>query len=310
MKQRKKHMIFGVVLCLLLFMAAPLAAEEPLRCTVSCDSSSGAPIGGVEFRIYRVASVEKDLSYTLIGDFKDLAVSLKDLSAAETKAVAETLAAYVARDGITPTDRAVTDANGNAEFPETSAKLESGLYLILGDAAEIDGKTYVFEPILLPLPYREAAADAPLYDVMVSPKLGERVDADSLSAVKIWKDDGSDRPEKIEVQLLKDGALYDTQALNAKNSWRYTWTNLPAGSDWQIVEKEVPVGYTVLIRREQTTISVTNTAESGKKDPSESETSSGKLPQTGMVWWPIPLLAFAGLVLLLLGLIRHRRHGE
>lgn len=30
------------------------------------------------------------------------------------------------------------------------------------------------------------------------------------------------------------------------------------------------------------------------------------LPQTGQLWWPVPLLAFAGLVLILLGLLRRK----
>lgn len=299
--------LFSVIFAFFLLISAPLAAEDGLRCTVSCKTDTDAPIVGMEFRIYRVASVAEDLSFAPTKEFADYAVVLNDLNAAETKATAETLAAYVARDKIMPLDRNVTDANGNAEFPKTVAELEQGLYLIIGSAAETAGKRYFAEPILIALPYQEPDDDAWLYDVMVFPKISEGTLTDHLSVVKIWKDNNaSSRPKKVEVQLLKDGEVYDTQTLNAENNWRYTWNDLSPDCDWQIVEKEVPLNYTVLIGREGNTVSVTNTAQSGGgKDPS-SGNSGGKLPQTGMLWWPIPILAIAGMVLLLLGMICRR----
>ena len=33
------------------------------------------------------------------------------------------------------------------------------------------------------------------------------------------------------------------------------------------------------------------------------------LPQTGMLWWPVPVLLCAGLLSLLIGISRRRRHG-
>lgn len=33
----------------------------------------------------------------------------------------------------------------------------------------------------------------------------------------------------------------------------------------------------------------------------------GDLPQTGQLWWPVPLLAILGVFMLLVGIIRHRR---
>jgi LPXTG-motif cell wall-anchored protein len=32
-----------------------------------------------------------------------------------------------------------------------------------------------------------------------------------------------------------------------------------------------------------------------------------KLPQTGQLWWPIPMLVCAGLLLIIIGLLRRRR---
>ncbi len=32
----------------------------------------------------------------------------------------------------------------------------------------------------------------------------------------------------------------------------------------------------------------------------------GKLPQTGQLWWPVPVLLLAGLVLVIVGLLRRK----
>ncbi len=37
--------------------------------------------------------------------------------------------------------------------------------------------------------------------------------------------------------------------------------------------------------------------------------SGGKLPQTGQLWWPVPMLVFAGLLCIVVGLIRRRGAG-
>ena len=34
------------------------------------------------------------------------------------------------------------------------------------------------------------------------------------------------------------------------------------------------------------------------------------LPQTGQLWWPVPLLAVAGMALVMLGLIVNRRNSD
>lgn len=35
----------------------------------------------------------------------------------------------------------------------------------------------------------------------------------------------------------------------------------------------------------------------------------GDLPQTGQLWWPVPILAIAGLMLMIAGIIRRRTGG-
>lgn len=113
------------------------------------------------------------------------------------------------------------------------------------------------------------------------------------------------RPAFIEVQLLRDGRVFDTVRLREENNWSHTWTGLDADFAWSVVETAVPAGYTVRVERAGITFVLTNTRPE-PEEPEEPETPGGKLPQTGSLWWPVPVLALAGLFLLLLGWGRRR----
>ena len=164
------------------------------------------------------------------------------------------------------------------------------------------------------------------------PKIGTTYTPPSPAArevrvLKVWSDAGNEekRPESITVQLLKDGAVYDTVTLSAENNWAYTWTGLPQSEngrpiDWQVAESAVP-GYTVAITEEGVTFRVENTYQPDQPDnpdnpdiPDEppplgpgDQPGEPTLPQTGALWWPVPLLAAAGLLLLTAGLLLRRR---
>jgi len=65
---------------------------------------------------------------------------------------------------------------------------------------------------------------------------------------KVWKDDGIGRPAGITVHLLRDGEVYDTVILSAKNNWSYAWENVDKRYEWS-VEEEVPEGYVATYRK-------------------------------------------------------------
>ena len=75
----------------------------------------------------------------------------------------------------------------------------------------------------------------------------------SVSVNKVWNDNNDQdglRPDEIEVELLKNGqGTGKTVTLNAGNSWRETFDNLPINEDGQkitytVKEVNVPEGYT------------------------------------------------------------------
>ena len=151
----------------------------------------------------------------------------------------------------------------------------------------------------------ETAPDSPDYN-MVSRKV-----------LKIWDENGYeiDLPKEVTVDLLKDGEVFDTVTLNADNLWRYTWEELDAGCNWSVVEREMK-DYSVSVTREGITFVITNTYNPDDPDPKPTPTPTPppdkppedpKLPQTGQLWWPVPMLVCAGMLLIIIGLLRRRR---
>lgn len=267
----------------------------------------GMDFPGVEFRLYRVADVAETGDLALTGDFAEYPVSLKNLDSSGWRALAQTLDAYAARDGLMPLKVIATDQSGQAVFEQLSV----GLYLVTADCYERDGYIYTPEPFLICLPdekngqWEYDVASACKFDSEYIPSDNNTV---SRKVLKIWKDDGNEkkRPEEISVQLLRNGEVYDTVTLNDSNNWRYEWTNLDESFKWQVTEYKTPENYTVSVSREGITYVMTNTYQSERPGTPETPGKSGipgntRLPQTGMLWWPVPLLAFAGLLLFLIG---------
>jgi len=120
--------------------------------------------------------------------------------------------------------------------------------------------------------------------------------------VKLWKDTGytENRPESITVDILKDGVFIESQELSESCSWSYRWTVPDDGAVWQVVEREVPEGYTVTVSDNGNTFLLTNiTIYSEQISPQTG---------TGPVVWQYSLsMCVAGGVLLLLAVQRKER---
>ena len=262
---------------------------------------NGRGFSEVTFSIYRVADISEDGTYTLTGDFAQYPVRMENLDSSGWRALAQTLDAYAARDEIASLMTRQTGPDGSFQI----TGLSTGLYLISGGQYIDEDIVYTPEPMLVSIP--GLAADGTwTYDIDVSCKF-EREDTTDLpvsrKVQKVWKDDGNEekRPNEITVQLLENGNVVDTVVLSRANNWEYTWNGLDSSSKWQIAEEGVPDGYTVTTTQEGNIFVLTNTYP-GKQPPT--------LPQTGMLWWPVPLLAFSGLLLIVAGLVVRRRQRD
>ena len=159
-------------------------------------------------------------------------------------------------------------------------------------------------------------------------------------------DDGGQMPASVTVALLRNGEVYKTVKLNAGNHWRHTWTGLSDRYDWSVAEVDVPEGFTSSMEKNGWTYTIINDdlpeepetppdepdepeepdtpeePETPPEEPDEPETDipddgtpgepdQPTLPQTGQSWWPVWLLAIAGAILMLAGiLVKKRYHGK
>ncbi|MGI6336801.1 MAG: Cna B-type domain-containing protein [Eubacteriales bacterium] len=307
---------------------------------------AGTPLVGAEFDIYLVATLNERAELTPAESFRLYNVEFGGKNDEAWKTLASTLAGYILRDKIPPAGSGKTDTKGQVSFPDNGSKLTPGLYLVLGQRHHQDGYRYDALPFIVMLPAQDSNAEEWIYDITANskhscviiptdPDMPENI---TRKVLKVWKDKGHEekRPKEIAIQLLRNGSVFDIVFLNAESNWRYTWDNLDGKYTWTVVEKQ-PEYYTVETALEGVTFVVTNTyTEDFYEKPTSPETSTlptivesyelpastgssaqptkpdestqGKitLPQTGQLWWPVPLLICAGLLFLVIGLIRRR----
>ena len=254
---------------------------------------------GLGITSYRIAELLPDGTYALTGAFTEYPVNITGVtSQAEWREIASTLAAYAAADGIRPTCTGITDEMGTIVFED----ILPGMYLTLS----VKSDTVRFETFLTAVP-RPMDNGEYLYDVTAVPKY-EPIPTEpepgriEYKVVKLWKDTGytENRPESITVDILKDGVFIESQELSESCSWSYRWTVPDDGAVWQVVEREVPEGYTVTVSDNGNTFLLTNITI-------YSEQTS---PQTGtgpVVWQYSLSMCVAGGVLLLLAVQRKER---
>lgn len=290
------------------YAAGVIDPGKNVQLTITYEKS-GTPISGAKFDIYKVANVDAYAQMTLTERFSGYPIAFDDLEQSDWDVLATTLKGYVWSDSLIADASGETDASGNMQID-----LKPGLYLVIGYRRTIGETTYSATPFLVSLPGSNTEQNTWDYAVTANPKAdGEKNPSDdpndkliSRKVLKIWDDANkkSSRPKEITVHLMCDGKVYDTVKLNTDNNWRYAWDNLERNHEWLVTEDAVS-GYTQAITQEGITFTVKNTVKSGTPSdpPTPSDTS---LPQTGLLWWPVYLLAAAGLLCIVIGLVRRK----
>lgn len=310
-KKRITALLLTLLTALLFLPTQALAAGSidtgrAVELTISYKDGNTA-LSGAEFAVYRVAAVDAYGELTVTAPFTQFNVDIRGTNDEAWKALASTLEGYVLRDNISSAASGKTDQQGQLTF----SWLEQGLYLVLGRRHTQNGRIYDAAPFMVLLPTQDTENNEWLYEVSVTPKYDSQPEQDNSitrKVLKVWEDKGheSERPQEVIVQLLRDGQVADTVTLNATNNWRHTWEGLDAARTWTVVEKEVK-GYTVTVTRESVTFIVTNTCTEHTPDAPTATPGNPTLPQTGQLWWPVPLLLAGGLLLIVIGLLRRRR---
>lgn len=245
------------------------------------DQDGKTPISGAELSLYHVATVslnsKNNLSYTFTDAFENCGCALED------PALSAKLDAFV-KDHSVSAKKLVTDAHGKVTF----ANLSLGLYFVKQTSA-VAGYAPCTS-FLVTVPNHNAGGYG--YDVNASPKT-DVARLTNITVKKVWNTDASTKAtNSVTVQLLRDGVVVETATLSDQNNWQITYTDMPENDAYSIVEVNVPKGFTATYSKSGYVFTVTNTPT---------------LAQTGQLVWPIPVLAMAGLFLIVVGSIVLRK---
>lgn len=275
--KRILYFVFLTLLCCFLPMTL-FADSDFMNLDVNC------PVANMNVSLYRVA----DVNYNLVDAFSHYSIDLKQ----DVQGAANALENRILMDGI----EADASNSSNSSYKASFTGLETGIYLVVGKEVESNGVFYMPQVSLVSLSG----------DLSVDLKYEMSDKPSRIHVLKVWKKDNKkSRPKSIEVCLLRsDGIVVDRVVLNSDNQWTYTWDNLSTSYTYSVMETSVPSGYKESCTREKDTIVLTNTGS----DKYRVEKKDEVLPNSGQLWWPVPVLLFVGLVLF--GLGRHLKNEE
>lgn len=299
---------FNCLIALLLILTLPMTvfAAGSIDMSRSTGITIGVvydkvPVAGMAFGAIRVSTVDETGELTVLNRFSkfasDLDIRGKNDEAWQEMAQILELELYTWED-VTLDAVAKTDESGIARFDN----LPKGLYLIVSEGVEQDGYVYTTAPFFVNLPEQDLKSNSWNYDIVANAKPEQNPVRDDYTVEKVWKDSchPGGRPQSITVELLRDGQVYDTITLPEGGRWQHTWENLDVNHKWTVREKAVSGYSEPEIKKDGNIFTITNTC-----NKPVGSTSPG-LPQTGQLWWPVPILLLAGLALVVVGLIRRR----
>ena len=314
---KRRMGIIAFMLCVCLFLmpcqaqaASTTDAKEPISTEQDCSLDISYCSGCIAFselpvRLYKIADVSADFQYTLTSYFEKSNLILNGIqTVGEWNVIRSTLETYILANGVAADFNGITDAEGKASFDA----LNLGLYLAITDRVMQDNTTYVFDSALIALPGLDTDG-LWQYQVEVTSKSqiippSEDDEEIEYKVLKLWKGDNgtSARPTTIEVEIFRNGTSYQTVTLSEDNRWTYTWSAKDDGSDWKIVERNIPTGYTMTIEERETSFTLTNTYNRDVPDNPDA-------PQTGdtsniMLWFI--LMSISGSILIVLGITGKR----
>lgn len=290
----------------------PIAAEKGCALTISYRLDDQA-FSGMPVKLYRIAEVSVAVQYTPVSSFQGADLTLNGIqSNAEWSVIRSTLVSYILANGIAPDLTTVTDQAGKVSYDA----LKPGLYLAVAEPVTNENMVCVFDSALIALP--GLGADGRWqYQVAVAAKgrllpLLEPDGETQLKVLKLWKgDEGQNvRPESIEVEIFRSGMSVQTVILSEQNHWSYSWVAEDDGTDWMVVERNIPTEYSVTVEERGGTFILTNVLRPVEEQPQGEETRPTDSPKTGdtphILLYTV-LMYLSGDVLLIFGLTGKRK---
>ena len=280
----------------------PIIPENECSLTVSYCCGETA-FSGIQVKLYRIAEVSADFRYTLAQSFAASGLILDGIrTSGEWDVVRSTLEAHIQAYNIAPEFTSVTNEDGQVSFES----LKTGMYLAIVNQVEQDDLHYRFDSALIALP---GLGNDGMWQYQVSVNAKGEVlppvepDEETFKVLKLWRGDENrnDRPESIEVEIFCNGISYKTVTLSEDNHWAYTWSAKNDGSNWTVVERNIPQGYTMTVEERQATFVLTNTRNS--TDPDDPP----KTGDTMNILLYVLVMVGSGILLIILGMIGKKK---
>ena len=285
-------------------------AKEPITTDKNCSLTISYCSGGIAFselpvKLYKIADVSADYQYTLTSSFEKSNLILNGIqTVGEWNVIRSTLETFILANEVAADFNAVTDFEGKASFDA----LKPGLYLAIKERIIKDETTYVFDSALIALPGLSAdglwqyQVDVTSKSEIIPPS--EDDEEIELKVLKLWKGDSgsSARPTTIEVEIFRNSISYQTVTLSEDNHWTYTWSAKDDSSDWKVVERNIPTGYTITIEERETSFVLTNTLN---RDVPDNPDSSQTGDTSNIMLWVI-LMIVSGSMFIILGITGKR----
>ena len=278
------------------------------------------------FSIWRVASVSETGEFTLAGKFAACGEDINGISdASKWKAKAEKLEGWAAQKKVEPEAKKLTDQAGKTEF----TGLNSGLYLVGSSQVTIDGKEYKSAAFLIALPNESADQAEWIYAVTAEAKTEvsetPTVPPTSEPSTEPTKPSPTEpsteptieptkpSPSEPSTEPTSPSPSQPTTSPSADPTSPVTPTRHTSGGgdsddDWE------PETRTKAWETKQDAVTETtaasaidspeaervqdSTSEAPEADQGTNADVAGKLPQTGQLKWPVPVLMICGLILM------------
>ena len=271
-----------LVIVLMVSLTVPCVADDKHgTITVKLEDKEKNKIDGTTVYICQIASLNA-VGYYPTAAFETSGISISGIINNPDATVAQAITEYAVENNVETVSQ--MSEKGEAAFTD----LPLGIWLVYCD----ESSKYTFNPYIVFLPF-ESGGKA-YYEVTSTPKVEDsKPDEMNVYVFKKWDDKDNaakKRPDSITVELLNGNTVMASAELNETNGWSYMFLGVKKDGAYSVREKSV-IDYKASYGGDAINGFVITNTYAGEK-----------LPDTGQHWWPLVVIAIAGVCFVLLGI--------
>lgn len=255
-------------------------------------------LDNINIKIYDIASVLENFSYQLSSNFSNYPIVINGIKTDYLWNVLEdTLNSYILADNIKE-----TFSYSIKDYVLEISDLHPGLYFVKTEQIDTDNYKLLFDSFLISVPNLEEDGTWN-YDVSVYPKVEEYIpnyQKINYTVVKQWIDNKENRPDSIDIDIYKDGVFMKREVLSSSNSWMCNFDGVDDGSEWSVIERNIPSNYNVSILKNENNFIIVNTSLDYKSN-------NPKTIDNIYFYFYLFIISFIGIILLIIGLMIRKK---